>query len=424
MEIPEEVNHSVIVLATLDTKGVEAHYLRERLRSLGAVPLLMDLSMRYGDRLVRADISAEEVAVTARSSLDELSNSNDLMGSMETVIKGASQIVAKLVEEGKVQGIIGIGGYTGSSIITSIMQVLPFGLPKVMVSAAAGMRGVSNLFFDTSDIMLFHSVLEISGLSAPVRNVLERAAFSLWAMLRGPVTAPIIETERALALTMMSPCENCARSVRLELTGQGFQVIGFHANGVGDRAMEEMVGAGLFRGVIDLAPGGVSDHLYKFMRDAGPNRLETAGRLGLPQIVSTCGVNHFTPPRSLWSSMRSRRRFDLDRFRTWLRADSDELTQIAETFAEKLNRSSGPVKVVIPLKGWSSVDRLGRPTYDPEEDKIFCRTVRGLLKKDIEVIEVDANMEDPEFAAAVMEAADGFFEDRGQGTIAPRKKAG
>jgi uncharacterized protein (UPF0261 family) len=423
VEIPEKVNHCVIVLATLDTKGVEAHYLRERLRSLGASPLLMDVSMRYGDRLVRADISAEEVAFAAGSSLDELSNSSDLMATMETVVKGASQIVARLMNEGKVEGVIGIGGYTGSSIITAVMHILPFGFPKVMVSAAAGMRGVSNLFFDTSDIILFHSVLEISGLSAPVRNVLERAAFALWAMLCGPVTAPVVETERALAVTMMSPCEHCARSVRFELTNQGFQVIGFHANGVGDRAMEAMIGAGLFRGVIDLAPGAVADHLYKFIRDAGPNRLEGAGRLGVPQIVSTCGMNHFTPPRYAWQSMPDRRRFELDRVRTWFRASPDELVLIAETFAEKLNRSSGPVKVVIPLKGWSSIDRLGRPTYDPEEDRIFCGTVRDMLKKDIEVIEVDANMEDPEFSAAVMEAAEGFFEDGSRGTITPRKRA-
>jgi uncharacterized protein (UPF0261 family) len=409
LEISKDVNHPVLVLATLDTKGVEAHYLRERLRSFGADPLLMDLSMRYGDRLIQADISADEVAAAAHSSLDELNNSTDMTANMETVIKGASQIVSKLVGEGKANGIMGIGGYTGSFVITSVMQLLPFGFAKVMVSAAAGMRGVSNLFFDTTDIMLFNSVFEISGLSAPVRNVLERAACALWAMLRGPVTAPVIETERALALTMMSPCEHCARSVRLELASRGFQVIGFHANGVGDRAMEEMIGGGLFRGVIDLAPGAVADHLYKFMRDAGPNRLETAGRLGLPQIVSTCGVNHFTPPRSSWPSMQNRRRFDLDRFRTWLRATSDELIQVAETFAEKLNRSSGPVKVVIPMKGWSSVDRTGRPTYDPEEDRLFCRALKDTLKKDIEVVEVDANMEDPEFASAVIEAADGFF---------------
>lgn len=404
------MNRSVLILATLDTKGAEALHLGDILRSLGGEPLLMDLSMRHGEQQIAADISADTVARAGDGSLDDLSSSADMTGNMETVVRGASRIVAELARKEKIGGIIGIGGYTGSYVITAVMQALPFGFPKVMVSAAAGMRGVSNLFFDASDLMLFHSVFEISGLSDPVRNVLERAACALWGMLVGPVTTPVIDKDRAIALTMMSPCENCARRVRLELASQGYQVIGFHANGVGDRAMEEMVGAGLFRGVIDLAPGAVTDHLYRFMRDAGPNRLEAAGRLGLPQIISMCGVNHITPSRSFWPAMRDRRRYDLDRFRTWLRTTPDELSQIAETFAQKLNRSTGPVKLVIPLWGWSSVDRPGRPTFDPIEDRLFIEILKDLLRNDIAVVEVSANMEDPEFAAAVLSAADELFE--------------
>lgn len=403
------MNSSILVLATLDTKGAEALHLKETLKSLGAQPLFMDLSMRYGERSIRADISADKVAHGGESSLKRLSDSRDMTANMETVVRGASRIALGLMQEGKIGGVIGIGGYTGSFVITSVMQVLPFGFPKVMVSSAAGMRGVSNLFFDRSDIMLFHSVVEMSGLSNPVRNILERAACALWAMMRGPVTPPTIDRERAIAMTMMSPCENCARLIRRNLESQGREIIGFHANGVGDRAMEEMIGAGLFRGVIDLAPGGVGEHLYGFMRDSGPDRLETAGKLGIPQIISTCGVNHITPSRSSWPLFSDRRRCDLDKYRTWLRTTPDELRRFAETFAEKLNRSSGPVKILMPLRGWSSVDRPGRPTYDPKEDRIFSEGLRKLVRKDIEIVEVDANMEDPEFAAGILDAARELF---------------
>jgi uncharacterized protein (UPF0261 family) len=403
------VNRSILVLATLDTKGAEGLYLSGSLKSFGAEPLLMDLSMRHGDPSIQADIPAEDVARAGGSSLDSLSNSVDMTANMEIVVAGASLIASDLVRKGRIGGIVGIGGYTGSYVITSVMQGLPFGFPKIMVSAAAGMRGVSNLFLDTSDIMLFHSVLEISGLSDPVRNVLERAACAMSAMLRGPVTAPAVDRDRAIAMTMMSPCESCARMVRTAFENRGFQVIGFHANGVGDRAMEDMVRSGLFKGVIDLAPGGVGEHLYGFMRDAGPDRLEAAGALGLPQIISTCGVNHFTPPRSLWPSMSTRRRCDLDKLRSWLRTTPGELSEIAGAFATKLNRSAGPVKMVIPLRGWSSVDREGRPTYDPEEDAIFCRTLKKSLKKEIEIVEVDANMEDRAFASALLNAAFELF---------------
>lgn len=410
MEIPQIVKPSILLLATMDTKGVETLHLSEKIRSLGARPVLMDFSMRQSAGIVQADISAKEVAEAGGSSLDGLSASTDMTANMETVARGASRLASALVRARKIQGIVGIGGYTGSFVVSSVMQGLPFGIPKVVVSSAAGMRGVSNLFIRTSDIMLFHSVVEIAGLSKPVKNVLERAACALWAMVCGPVADPSVDRERALAMTMMSPCEECARSVRLALEGQGFQVIGFHANGVGDRAMEEAIGAGLFRGVIDLAPGGVGEHLYGFMRDAGPGRLEAAGRLGIPQIVSTCGVNHLTPSRSAWPLLSSRRRHDLDRFRTWLRATQGELMQIAEAFITKLNRATGPVKVMAPLRGWSSVERPGSPTYDPDEDRIFIQTFRKGLKKDIEIIEVDANMEDPEFAMAVLAVARELFK--------------
>ena len=396
----------VLILATLDTKGPEALYLCDMLRDLGEEPLLIDLSMRYGDRVDRSIISAEKVAEAGGSSLEVLSESREMGTSMEVMISGATSIARTLVKERKVRGVIGIGGYTGTFMITAVMQALPFGLPKIMVSSAAALPGLSNQFLKTSDIMLFHSVIEISGLSDPVRNVIGRAVHALSGILRGPVADPVIDKSKAIAMTMLNICEKCAKSVRLALEKEGYQVIGFHAAGISDRAMEEMIAEGLFRTVIDLAPGGVGEHLYGFMRDAGPHRLEAAGKAGIPQIISTCGVNHITPSRSMTGpGYRERRTYHLDRFRTWFRMTPDELREVSEVFAGKLNCSSGRVKVLIPLRGWSSIESPGSPTYDPEEDAIFVRGLKRTLKKEIEVIEVDANMEDPEFSAAVISAA-------------------
>jgi uncharacterized protein (UPF0261 family) len=167
-----------------------------------------------------------------------------------------------------------------------------------------------------------------------------------------------------------------------------------------------MIAASFFHGVIDLAPGGVGEHLFGFMRDAGPNRLETAGLVGIPQIVSTCGVNHITPAKSKYKpSYHERRKYDLDKFRTWIRISTDELKEVAGVFAEKLNKASGAVKVVIPANGWSSVDSPGNPTYDPEEDRVFVKELHKKLKPEIQIQEIDANMEDPDFANAVVAAA-------------------
>lgn len=413
MEIPQTIESNLLIIATMDTKGSEALYLRDTFKKLGMESMLLDISMRDGDRISESDISASETANAGGSNLEEVSYSRDMNSNMSCMVNGAVSITKKLVNEGKVSGIIGIGGCTGTLMITEILQALPFGLPKVMVSSAAAQPGLSNQFLKTSDIILFHSVIEIFGLSSPVRNILERASYALVCMVRGPVVAPVIDREIAVGMSMMSPCEKCARSVRYGLDRKGYQIIGFHANGIGDRAMEGMIGTGQFLGVIDLAPGGVGEHYYGFMRDAGPDRLETAGRLGIPQIISVCGVNHITPSRSMTKpEYQKRRKYNLDAFRTWIRMAPEELREVSRIFAEKLNRSTGPVKVIVPLKGWSSVDSPDSPTYDPKEDLIFVTELHNSLRKEIEIIEVDANMEDPEFASVLVNAASRLFRTK------------
>jgi uncharacterized protein (UPF0261 family) len=201
--------------------------------------------------------------------------------------------------------------------------------------------------------------------------------------------------------------------VRAELEKAGYQVIGFSAAGICDRAMEEMIGQGFFQGVVDLAPGGVGEHLFGFMRDAGPDRMEAAGRMGIPQIISTCAVNHMTPSKSRYKpEYHQRRKYDLDKLRTWIRLSPDELRLVARAFAEKLNKSRGPVRVIIPLKGWSSADEPGNPTFDPDEDMVFVEELRGLLKPEIELSLLAGNMEDPEFAGALARSAIDLFDAR------------
>jgi uncharacterized protein (UPF0261 family) len=198
--------------------------------------------------------------------------------------------------------------------------------------------------------------------------------------------------------------------VRIALEAQGYQIIGFSAAGIGDRAMEDMIAEGFFQAVIDLAPGGVGEHHFGFMRDAGPNRLETAGKLGIPQIISTCSVNHMTPARSKYKpEYHQRRKFHLDKLRTWIRLSPDELEEVAGLFAQKLNQARGPVTVMVPLNGWSSADMPGNDTHDPAEDRLFTEVLREKLRAEIQIVEVDANMEDPEFAKAVIATAAKMF---------------
>ena len=396
---------AVLIISTLDTKGVETLYLRDKIASLGVTPLLMDISMR-GKGTSPADITPAQVAEAGGSSLEEIQTSRERSKITNITIKGASKIAGGLFSEGKLDGVIAMGGSTGSLMATEVMRSLPFGVPKLMISSTAALPGLSTRYIGTGDIILFHSVIEISGVTDLLKNVMDRAACALSGMVQGEVTSSRAETGKAIAMTMLGPCEQCASSVRKILEGSGYQVTGFSAAGISDRAMEEMMVAGLFQGVIDLAPGGVGEHLFGFMRDAGPHRMEAAGNAGAPQIISTCSVNHMTPSKRKYKpEYHDRPKYDLDKLRTWIRLSADELKQVAGAFAEKLNRAKGPVCVMLPLKGWSSVDYPGNATFNPEEDRVFNAVLREKLNPDITVMEVDANMEDPAFAEAVAKAA-------------------
>ncbi len=396
---------AVLIIATLDTKGVETLYLRDKIKSLGVNPLLMDISMR-GKGASPADITPAQVAEAGGSSLEEIHASRERSKITNITIKGASKIAGDLFSQGKLNGVVAMGGSTGSLMSTEVMRSLPFGVPKLMISSTAALPGLSTRYIGTGDITLFHSVIEISGITDLLKNVMDRAACALAGMVQGEVTSSRDEAAKAIAMTMLGPCEQCASSVRKILEKSGYQVTGFSAAGVSDRAMEEMMAAGLFQGVIDLAPGGVGEHLFGFMRDAGPHRMEAAGNAGAPQIISTCSVNHMTPSKRKYKpEYHDRPKYDLDKLRTWIRLSADELKQVAGAFAEKLNRAKGPVCVMLPLKGWSSVDYPGNATFNPEEDRVFNAVLQEKLNPDISVMEVDANMEDPAFAEAVAKAA-------------------
>jgi uncharacterized protein (UPF0261 family) len=399
------VAKSILIIGTLDTKGQETLYLRDKIAALGLSPILMDISMRKVQDC-GAEITAQAVAAAAGTSRQLIQASTERSKITHLTIAGATRIAGQLFAQGRVDGVVAIGGSTGSLMATDIMRSLPFGVPKIMVSSTAALPGLSTRYIGTGDIALLHSVIEIAGLSDMLRNVIDRAACAMAGMVSQSVTLPGRTGSRPIAMTMLGPCEQCASRVRALLDGEGFQITGFSAAGVCDRAMEEMIGQGFFQGVIDLAPGGVGEHLFGFMRDAGPRRMESAAKAGIPQIISTCSVNHGTPAKSKYASeFHQRRKYELDKYRTWLRLSVEELKQVAGAFAEKLNQARAPVAVIIPLKGWSSVDAPGHPTYDPAEDQVFIDELKRQLKTEIRIMTVDANMEDQVFARAVAEAA-------------------
>ncbi|GAB6174436.1 Tm-1-like ATP-binding domain-containing protein [Paradesulfitobacterium aromaticivorans] len=398
---------TVGIFSTLDTKAAETYFLKAQIEMRGCDTIVLDLGTR-GLAGIPADVTREEIF--ARGNIgDGAFAAEDRVKLGEIMTAGASAKISELYAAGKVQGVIGIGGATNSLMETNIMRTLPFGVPKLMVCSVAAAQGLASRYFGTSDIAILHSVVDFTGLNDLIRDVLERAAGSIVGMVQKSEEVVKIKSNKSkklVAMTQLSLCERTASLVRERLEEEGYQVIGFSATGVADKAMEELITKeNMFAAVIDLAPGGVGEQIFGGTRAAGPNRLEAAGKNGIPQIIAPCAVNLMTPPRSKYKpDYYQRQKYDLDALRTFLRLNDEELLIVARTMAPKLNLAKSRVKFLIPLKGWASFDIEGCAVYQPESDSIFIQEIKQQVKDHVEVIEVNANLDEPEFAEAVLKA--------------------
>ena len=401
----------IAILVMAEEKWQEADFLRQEIEALGYGVVMLDMGL-IGEPQGGCDITREEIISASGRNPDEVALLTDRGKRMPMMVDGAKEKVRQLYSTGKLDGIISIGGTTGTQMGTSIMKSLPFGVPKFAVSSTASLPAFASRYIGTADIVLMHSVVEIAGLNNLMNNVLARAAGAICGMVEGSIKAPISlpgKGEKPLiAMTHFGPCEECAKNIRERLEEKGYQVIGFSAGGIGDKAMEEIIERqNIFGAVIDLAPGGVGEEVLGFDRAAGPTRLEAAGQRGMPQIIAPCGVNWGSPlKRKYKPEYEMRKKYDYDALRTFIRLSKEEMIMVADTMADKLNRARGPVKVLIPLGGYSSLDRKGTDFYDPELDRIFVDELKKELKHDIEVREVDIDLDTPEFAQAIVDAFD------------------
>ena len=402
---------TIVLVSTLDTKGSEAAFLKGLIQERGHRVILLDTNTG-GEPSIPPDISAKEVAEAGGGNIEEMRKMKDTAKVSSIMIEGAIKKVKSLLEKGELDGIISFGGASNTAIATTIMKSLPFGIPKVMLSSTAAMPAYAGGYFGTKDIAMIHSVVDIAGLNPLVEDVLKRAAGAICGMVEmgeGLSFLPSVARKKDLiALTEFKFSEECCSHVRRLLEEKGFEVIPFHAQGIGDRAMEDLIGEGFFQGVMDIVPAGVGEELLGGNRAAGPNRLENAGQLGIPQIIAPCGFDMLScgplergdRGDSLWVSkdIKNRKLFIPDAFRVQARTTSQELREIAREVARKLNQSKGPVAVLIPLKGWSSLDKEGMPLYDPGADQAFLDELRIHLTKKISLIELDLHLNTREFA--------------------------
>jgi uncharacterized protein (UPF0261 family) len=400
-------DRAVVVLATLDTKGVEAAYLKECIARAGQRALLIDTGV-LGQAQVPADIGREAVAQASRTTLQALREAGDRGQAVTAMGQGAAAMLADLQRAGKLVGVLGLGGSAGTSIAAAAMQTLPVGLPKLIVSTMAS--GDTRAYVGVKDVTLMYSVVDIAGLNRFSREVLGNAAAAIAGMAaryaaREPASA---EEKPLIAATMFgvtTPCVTCAREY---LEAQGYEVLVFHATGSGGRAMEGLVEDRFIDGVLDVTTTEWADELVGGILTAGPHRLEAMGRHGIPHVVAPGALDmvNFGPPETVPERFAGRRFYQHNPQVTLMRTTVEENSHLGRIIAEKLNLAPERVEVFLPLGGVSAIDREGQPFYDPTADAAFRDALRAALNPAILVHELRAHINDETFALAMARRLD------------------
>jgi uncharacterized protein (UPF0261 family) len=408
---------TIALIGTFDTKGEEFSFLRERIESAGLGTLMIDVGVLASPSFA-ADISQEAVAAAANENLAALRTERDRGRSVAAMAVGAKTILGRLFEQGAIHGAVSLGGSAGTTIATAAMRGLPFGFPKVMVSTLAS--GDVRPYVGTTDICMMPSVLDIAGLNHVSRRIISNAAGAICGMVRSE-TALALDEKPAIAATMFGVTTPCVTAARHILEERGYEVLVFHATGTGGQAMEKLIEDGAFRAVLDITTTELADELVGGVMSAGPHRLEAAGRKGIPQLVCPGAIDmvNFGPEETVPAQFRDRNLYVHNPSVTLMRTTPEECAEIGRITAAKLNRASGPVTVLIPLRGVSAIDKIGGPFYSQEALNAYRHALKTSLGATIRLVELDAHINDQGFALA---AADLLMESLGASmeTKAPR----
>ena len=394
----------VILLGTFDTKGVEYAFVRDLLHVAGLATLTIDAGAQ-GPPHFAPDISRERVFTAAGTSLQAVVQAGDRGKAVETAALGAAKLVADLARQGLVEGIICLGGSAGTVIGTAAMQALPFGIPKVMVSTMAS--GQVKQYVGVRDILMLHSVVDISGLNRISRTVLANAAHAIVGMVRGQRSEVRDQKSAArdkelLAATMFGVTTPCVSAARQILEQRGYEVLVFHATGTGGMTMESFIADGMIRGVLDITTTELADELVGGILTAGPERLTAAGLRGVPQVISLGALDmvNFGPRDTVPAKFQERRFYQHNPTVTLMRTTPAENDQLSKEIAHKASAARGPTAVLVPLRGVSAIDKEGQPFWWPEADQALFQSLRQWMSPHAELIELDLHINDPAFAQA------------------------
>jgi uncharacterized protein (UPF0261 family) len=407
----------VILLGTLDTKGAEFQFVRDLLKDAGVATLTVDAGVLQPP-VFAPDIGRERIYQAAGTSIEAVVKAQDRGQAIAAAARGAAKMLSDLHDQGKVDGILSLGGSAGTTIGTAAMRALPFGVPKIMVSTLAS--GQVKPYVGVRDIMMLNSVVDISGLNRISSTVLRNAALAMAGMARsytdsaGKNAGAAAADKPLITATMFGVTTPCVEASRKIMEQNGYEVLVFHATGTGGQTMESFIRDGLIAGVLDITTTELADELVGGVLTAGPDRLTAAGLANVPQVISVGALDmvNFGPPETVPAKFQGRRFYQHNPTVTLMRTTPDENDRLGKEIALKASAAKGPAAILLPLCGVSAIDAEGKPFWWPEADKALFESIRLWRSPRVELIELDLHINDPAFAKAAAEKLLSFVRGR------------
>ncbi len=399
---------SVLIVGTLDTKGVEIGYLRDRLEALGVATTVIDsgiLGEPLGISLRPQDVSRAQAAAYGGTTIDQLRAAGSRGKAVAGMREALKLLVRQWYREGRVAGVVSMGGAEGAVMGAASMMQLPLGVPKVLVSPIASGKHYFDPMVGTSDIMVVHTVVDILGLNPIATTIFDNVAAALKGLIEhGHELPPPTAGSRYVAVTMLGNTTKAVMALKDRLASAGYEAVIFHSNGVGGPAMEELAEAGQFVGVIDYTTNETYDPMTGGIHDGGPDRLKRVGLAGLPQVVVP-GCIDFSVfhAGAIPEALHGRPVYDHNPEYTLVRATHAEMVALGHLFAERLNLAKGPVVVAVPTQGLSIPNVPGGVFWDPEADRAFLDTLKSEMRQDLPVLTFERHVNDPAFGVEVAE---------------------
>jgi len=393
---------TVLMIGAFDVKGEEFNYVRKLIEKQGCRVLMMDFGVFDPPRLFPIDIDNAEVARAGGGDIQRLREAKDRGAAMKVMAEGVASLTRKLFEQKKFDGVFGMGGSGGTSVITTGMRTLPIGVPKVMVSTVAS--GDTSFFVGLKDITMIPSIVDVAGVNLISEKIFSQAAGAICGMVKfenatSEVQKPIITA------TMFGQTTPVVSRCREILLAKGFEVLIFHASGTGGRTMESMVAEGLVYAVLDITTTEWADEIAGGILSAGPTRLEAPGKAGIPHLIVPGCIDmvNFGPPETVPEKYRGRKFYRSKPTTTLMRTTVEENIRMGEIFAQKANAAKGKLAFLFPLKGFSMLDAEGQPFWWPEADAAFMTVLKKNLRPGIQVVEMDCHINDEAFARKSVE---------------------